>query len=83
MVDIIEDGTNIVLRGDNYDLKIDSNRIIYVKPKKSTIFKSINHETPYGLDRDSKKRFLVQLYEQMEYRLKQEQEQEQEQEAEA
>ena len=35
-----EDGT-IILKGDNYDLKIDTNRIIYAKPHTATIFKSI------------------------------------------
>lgn len=79
MVDIIEDGSNIILRGDNYNLKIDTNRIIYVKPKKSSIYKSINNEVPYGLDRDAKKRFLVELYQKLEYRLKIEKEQEEQQ----
>ena len=71
-----ENGANIVLHGENYDLKVDGNRIIYVKTKKSSIFKSINHDMPYGLDRQQKKRFLVRLYQNMEARLKQEKESE-------
>jgi len=77
MSEVFDDGSNIVLKGDNYDLKIDSNRIIYVKKKNDTIYSSINHEIPYGYDRDSKKRFLIKLYEHMEARLQQEQQQEQ------
>jgi hypothetical protein len=74
VVDIIEEGSNIILKATAYELKIDSNRIIYIKPKTSTIFKNINHEIPYGFDKDTKKRFLVELYKRIEYRLKQEEE---------
>lgn len=76
MPELVDDGINIILKGENYDLKIDSNRIIYVKTRSSSIFKSINHETPYGMSRDEKKRFLVTFYEQLEYRLKLEQNEE-------
>ena len=72
---IYEEGTNVILEADDYNLKVDSNRIIYIKRKDSTIYKSIeNAETPHGYDKNMKKRYLYDFWRRIEARREQENE---------
>jgi len=62
MVNIIERDGIITLDGQFFDLKIDNNRLIYIKNKKDTQFKSIGEEVEQGLSSVEKKQFLYELY---------------------
>lgn len=62
MTSIVEKDGNIILLGDKFDLKIDVNRKIYVKPKKEKIFRGIDREVPVGLTSVEKKQLLYKLY---------------------
>jgi hypothetical protein len=58
-----EDNGNIYLDGDDFDLKIDVNRMVYIKNKDETYFSSIEVEIPTGYKRPEKERYLAILYE--------------------
>jgi len=59
------DGGAIVSESEDFDLKIESNRGIYIRyhrgDRKSKQYKSINREIDYGLMRDEKKLFILEL----------------------
>lgn len=51
-----------MLESDDFDLKVDNNRIIYVKKKTDSSFKSIGSEIPRGYTTEEKKKFIYSLY---------------------
>jgi len=62
MVRLYERNNIVFLEAVDYFLKIDNNRIIYVKPSSSSVFKSLGSEVPKGLSVDDKKKFLYNLF---------------------
>jgi hypothetical protein len=62
MVDIVDKDGVVTLVAEDYELKIDKSRTIYVKPKNKNSFTSIGHEIPPGLSSEEKKRVLYELY---------------------
>ena len=76
MVNITEKDGVIVLDG-YFDMKIDNNRIVYIKKKKDNIYKKIE-EIPQGFTSEQKKKYLYQLYSAILKKLNEEKEQLQE-----
>ena len=68
MVNINERNGVITLLAKDYDLKIDNNRIIYIKKKDELSYKSVNSEIQHGLSIDDKKKYLHDFYEAVEKR---------------
>jgi len=62
MVNIVERDGIITLDGQYFDLKIDNNRLIYIKKKGMNQFKSIGEEVEQGLSSQEKQQFLYELY---------------------
>jgi len=62
MVSIHEKEGSIILESDDFDLKIDNNRKIYVKDKGSNIFNYINQDLPRGYISQEKKKYIYNLY---------------------
>ena len=63
MVNIKNDGNgNIILEGEQFDLKIDANRIIYVKNKGDFTFKNTDSVVEIGYSSKEKEKFLYNLY---------------------
>lgn len=54
----------VTIRSRSLDMKIDSNRRIYVlnKSRGDKHFRFINHKAPIGMDRDTKVKYLTDLY---------------------
>lgn len=65
MIKIINRDGNIELLSDEVDLKIDSNRFIYVKPKGKGYnmkkYLNTNCQVPYGLIMKEKHTYLIHL----------------------
>lgn len=76
MVNITEKDGVIILDG-YFDMKIDNNRIVYIKKKKDNIYKKIE-EIPQGFTSEQKKKYLYQLYSAILKKLNEEKEQLQE-----
>jgi len=63
MVNLKNDNNgNIILEGEQFDLKIDANRIIYVKKKGDSTFKSTDSVVEVGYSSKEKEKFLYNLY---------------------
>ena len=62
MVKIYERNNVVTLESLDYDLKIDNNRIIYIKRKNEMSFHSTGHTVEIGLSIDEKKKYLYNLY---------------------
>lgn len=62
MVNIIEKDGIILLDSEEFDMKIDNNRIIYVKNKKEKFYRSIDDELEIGMTSHEKKKYLHELY---------------------
>ena len=60
MVDIVEREGVILLSGV-FDMKIDNNRVVYVKKKKDNVYKQIE-SMPQGYTSIEKKKYLYNLY---------------------
>ena len=68
MVNINERNGVITLIAKDYDLKIDNNRVIYIKKKAELSFRSVNSEVQHGLSIDEKKKYIYDFYEAIEKR---------------
>ena len=62
MVNIQEKDGIFILDGENFDLKIDNNRIVYVKKKGDKHFNSIDVKLDVGYTSEEKKRYLYNFY---------------------
>ena len=76
MVDIYDRDGIAHLNADDYSMKIDNNRYVYIKNKNDSIYRSLDtgfddKRLPEGMKMDSKKRYLRKLYDQIEYEKKQ------------
>ena len=60
MVNITEKDGVILLSGE-FDMKIDNNRVVYVKKSQDNIYKRIE-EIPQGYTSEQKKKYLYGLY---------------------
>ena len=60
MVNITEKDGVILLSGE-FDMKIDNNRVVYVKKRQDNIYKRIE-EIPQGYTSEQKKKYLYGLY---------------------
>ena len=59
---IEERNGEVVLEGDDIDMKIDTNRNVYVKKKEDTQFKSIDVQLDYGYTIEEKSLYLKNFY---------------------
>lgn len=57
----ITEKEGVILLSGMFDMKIDNNRIVYVKKKNDTIYKKVE-QLPQGLTSDDKKRYLYNFY---------------------
>lgn len=62
MVKITEKDGVITLDGEEFSLKIDKSRKIYIKKINENNFSYIDHDTEIGMSSDDKKRYLYGLY---------------------
>ncbi len=62
MVNIHEKDGVFTLEGTSFDLKIDNNREIYIKKKSDSKFIGINSQIEKGYTSDEKKKYLYNLY---------------------
>lgn len=56
---------NVYLDGDNFDLKIDVNRIVYFKRKDEDTYTSAGIEVPRGYKLADKEKYLHIFYEKL------------------
>lgn len=62
MVNITEEDGIFILEGNDFNLKIDNNRKIYVKKKLEKKYESIGIELDVGYNSQEKKKYLYNLY---------------------
>lgn len=65
MVNIFEKDGIFTLIGEDFDIKIDNNRKIYVKKKNVKNYENIGSEIPLGYTSEEKKKFIYNLYNMM------------------
>ena len=62
MVKIYERNYVVILESDEFDLKVDNNRIVYYRKKGDSSFKSSGHELSSELNIEDRKKYLYELY---------------------
>jgi hypothetical protein len=72
MPDIREKNGAIILESDEFDLKVDKSRKIYIKRRDVLNFTYIGHDIPIGYTSDEKKKMLYEIYRRVDSKLKEE-----------
>jgi hypothetical protein len=62
MVNITERDGIVILEGEEFDLKVDNNRKIYIKKKEDRVYQGIGSELQVGYTSEEKKKYLYNLY---------------------